>query len=103
MMESTHSRLWYRFGAGLGITLMPGVIIGGMITAAGMSNAFDVLGKSGVGDPQHLSVAIGEVLISTGVGMAASAVGALLFVFCRVRLNLLERTMPPPLPDEIKS
>ena len=56
----------------------------GMIgTAVGMMRAFAALSSappSAVGDPSHLSAAIGEVLIATVVGMLVALLGSILML-----------------------
>ena len=49
------------------LTLAP--VFGMLGTVVGMMSAFRALGTTGAGDTEQLSVGIGEVLVSTMVGM----------------------------------
>ncbi len=53
-------------------------LLGSIGTVIGLLNAFETLGTSGVGDPSHLSAAIGEVLISTALGFMGGMVGCVM-------------------------
>lgn len=82
-------------GGGL---LMLGPLIGMFATVFGMQRAFRVLGSSGVQDPQQLSAAIGEVLLSSFAGLVAFPIGILTTVLCIIFLVKHDRKTPPPLP-----
>ncbi|WP_395749958.1 MotA/TolQ/ExbB proton channel family protein [Prosthecobacter sp.] len=77
------------FIAKLGAWLQLAQFIGLAGTVKGMMAAFDSLKTTGGGDPEVLSGAIGEVLISSAVGIAISFIGVLLVLFsitaCRYR------------------
>ncbi len=66
--------------AAIGAWMQLGPFIGVAGTVLGMIRAFQEMGSSGVGDPGSLSKPIGEVLISTAVGMVASFVGLVLML-----------------------
>lgn len=73
-----------------GAVMMLSPFIGLMGTVLGMQKAFRVLGSSGVADPEVLSGAMGEVLISTFAGIIVAIPGIILFISCivgLVRLN----------------
>jgi ABC-type antimicrobial peptide transport system permease subunit len=77
------------FIAKLGAWLQLAQFIGLVGTIIGMRKAFSTLKTSGTGDPEILSGAIGEVLISSAAGIAVSFIGVLLVLFavtaCRYR------------------
>jgi hypothetical protein len=77
------------FIAKLGAWLQLAQFIGLAGTVAGMMKAFQVLGTSGTADPEKLSKAIGEVLVSAAGGIAVSFVGLILVTIavtaCRYR------------------
>ena len=67
------------------------------LTTLGIVRVFELLGSQGVGDPSKLSAAIGEVLISTVVGIVLAIPGFVVMVISMVRLRILERqTVSPP-------
>jgi hypothetical protein len=61
-----------------GAFLQLGPVIGAAGTAIGMLRAFETLESSGAADPQRLSANIGEVLISTAIGLGFGLVGMIL-------------------------
>lgn len=61
--------------AKIGAWLQLGPVFGMIGTAVGMVRAFSTLTTSQSGDPALLSGAIGEVLISTAIGIAFAAIG----------------------------
>lgn len=61
--------------ARIGAWLQLGPVLGMIGTAVGMMRAFATLKTSQSGDPAVLSGAIGEVLLSTALGIAAAAIG----------------------------
>lgn len=63
-----------------GLLMMGGPPLGMLGTVMGMTQSFEVLGSSGVGDPEQLSAAIGDTLMSTAVGMAIGFAGVALFL-----------------------
>lgn len=77
------------FIAKLGAWLQLAQLIGLGGTVIGMMKAFRVLGTSGTADPTKLSGAIGEVLISTFIGIAVAFIGVILVTIaitaCRYR------------------
>ncbi|WP_395740982.1 MotA/TolQ/ExbB proton channel family protein [Prosthecobacter sp.] len=77
------------FIAKLGAWLQLAQFIGLVGTVIGMQKAFSTIKTSGAGDPEILSGAIGEVLISSAAGIAISFIGVLLVLFsitaCRYR------------------
>lgn len=77
------------FIAKLGAWLQFAQVIGLAGTVTGMMKAFRVLGTSGTADPAKLSGAIGEVLISSFIGIAVAFVGLILVIIavaaCRYR------------------
>ena len=90
-------RGWLIAGIVAGIVLMLGPFWGLFGTVFGMMRAFAILGKSGIGDPSTLSAGIGEVLISTVIGLVACPIGIVLLVACIIQLDRTRR-VPPPLP-----
>jgi hypothetical protein len=77
-MNPSSSSIWGKRLALTGSVMQFGTVLGLIGTCLGMMHAFEVLGESQVGDPSSLSAAIGEVLWSTFIGIAVSAVGAIL-------------------------
>ncbi|MCB1279468.1 MotA/TolQ/ExbB proton channel family protein [Prosthecobacter sp.] len=77
-MESVASSQRGSFIAKLGAWLQLAQLIGMGGTVVGMMKAFGDLKTSGASDPEILSGAIGEVLITTAVGFAISIVGLVL-------------------------
>jgi drug/metabolite transporter (DMT)-like permease len=77
------------FIAKLGAWLQLAQLVGFAGTVNGMLKAFSTLKTSGAGDPEKLSGAIGEVLITAAGGIAVSLVGVLLVLIaitvCRYR------------------
>lgn len=77
------------FIAKLGAWLQLAQIIGLAGTVLGMIKAFSSLKTTGTSDPEVLSGAIGEVLISSAVSIAISFIGVLLVLIsitlCRYR------------------
>lgn len=63
-----------------GLLTVGGPVFGMLATVMGMTQSFEVLGANGVSDPEHLSAAIGETLVSTAVGMVFGIVGVGLFL-----------------------
>lgn len=63
-----------------GLLMLAGPLLGMLGTVMGMTQSFEVLGADGVGDPEQLSAAIGETLVSTAVGMVFGIVGVGLFL-----------------------
>ena len=85
-------------GIVVGGLLMLGPVIGMFAMGLGMQRAFHELERSGVQDPQHLSAAIGEVLLSAIAGLVVLPVGILTTVLCIIFLVKHDRKTPPPLP-----
>jgi biopolymer transport protein ExbB/TolQ len=91
--------------------LISGIVIGSLLTlgplwgllgtALGMTRAFDILGSSGVSDPQQLSNAVGTTLVSTMAGAIACPIGILLLTVCIPLLVLLKKTQPPSVPSSV--
>ena len=77
------------FIAKLGAWLQLAQLIGLGGTVMGMMKAFGELKTSGSSDPAKLSGAIGEVLVSTFIGMAVALIGVILVIIaitaCRYR------------------
>jgi hypothetical protein len=77
--------------AKVGAWLQLGLLMGIGATIKGMMNAFEVIETSGIGDPEKLSGAIGDVLIYTMIGFLAGLIGSILlgvavfFQRCRAR------------------
>lgn len=75
--------------AKIGALAQIGPLVGLSGTVWGMVGAFETLAASGVGDPEKLSAAIGDVLVSTAVGILFGLAGIILLViaitFCRYR------------------
>jgi len=72
--------------AKVGAWLQLGPLMGIGATIKGMMKAFEVIETSGIGDPEKLSGAIGEVLIYTMIGFLAGLIGSILLgiaVFCQ--------------------
>ncbi|HBJ83493.1 MAG TPA: hypothetical protein DDZ88_06400 [Verrucomicrobiales bacterium] len=73
----------------LGVWLQLAQLVGLAGTVTGMMKAFGELKTSGTGDPSKLNGAIGEVLISTFIGIAVAFVGIVLVTIaitaCRYR------------------
>lgn len=88
-METSPSPPRGAFIAKLGAWLQLAQVIGLAGTVVGMMKAFGELKTSGAGDPTKLSGAIGEVLVSTFIGMAVAFVGVILVIIaitaCRYR------------------
>ncbi|WP_051946952.1 MotA/TolQ/ExbB proton channel family protein [Verrucomicrobium sp. BvORR106] len=63
-----------------GLLMVAGPVLGMLGTVMGMTQSFEVLGANGVGDPEQLSAAIGETLVSTAVGVGFGIVGVALFL-----------------------
>src|SRR6478735_5160 len=83
-------------GIVIGALMMLSPFIGLLGTVLGMQKAFQILGSSpGVADPEALSGAIGEVLISTFAGIIVAIPGVLLFIGCIVGLGLTHRKPKP--------
>lgn len=79
------------------LTLSP--LWGLLLTVLSMSHAFAILGKTGVSDPRHLAMAVGDSLMATTIGIILCPVGVLslsLSVYFLVRKT---EPTPPPLPD----
>jgi biopolymer transport protein ExbB/TolQ len=62
-----------------GLLTVGGPVFGMLATVVGMTQSFEALGASGVGDPEQLSAGIGQSLVSTAVGMVLAFVGVVLF------------------------
>lgn len=88
-METPLSSQRGAFIAKLGAWLQLAQLIGLGGTIMGMMKAFRVLGTSGTADPAKLSGEIGEVLITTFIGMAVALIGVILVIIaitaCRYR------------------
>lgn len=84
-------------GIAAGAVMMLSPFLGLLGTILGMQKAFHVLGSSGTGDPQALSGAIGETLISTFAGIIIAIPGVLLFIGCILGLVLTNRKAKPVL------
>lgn len=80
-----------------GAVMMLSPFMGLIGTVLGMQKAFQVLGSSssGIADPEALSGAIGEVLISTFAGIIIAIPGVLLFIGCIVGLVLSNKKPKP--------
>ncbi|MDB6151648.1 MAG: biopolymer transporter [Chthoniobacteraceae bacterium] len=100
--ENSHMQTYISYLSVIGVCTP---MIGLLGTVTGMIKAFDVLGSSGIGDPSHLSEAIGEVLVATASGLfiAIPAFGSYYFLRNRAAkalhdiqdtLNSLFRKMP---------
>lgn len=64
--------------AKLGAWLQLSPLIGVVGTVLGMMRAFSNVNTDGVGDPSQLSGAIGDVLISTAIGLFGNMIGCLI-------------------------
>ncbi|MDB6075677.1 MAG: hypothetical protein JWO89_3317 [Verrucomicrobiaceae bacterium] len=89
-VSNTGSRL-----AKIGALLQLGPLIGMMMTVVGMIRAFHAMSDSGIGDPSALAQPIGEVLITTMLGIAAALVGIVLMLVARFALGYRERWVVP--------
>lgn len=89
--------------------LTAGIVIGSLFTLApllcffattfGMMRAFEVLGKSGVADPNALSANIGGVLVFTAIGWLLFPVGVIVLVLSLI-FYPRRSDSPPALPVE---
>jgi biopolymer transport protein ExbB len=61
-------------------------MVGLVGTVTGMMKAFATLGRSGIGDPQQLSAAIGEVLTATAAGLFIAIPAFFAFYILRNRM-----------------
>jgi biopolymer transport protein ExbB/TolQ len=86
-----------------GAVMMLSPFIGLAGTVFGMIKAFQVLGSSGVADPEVLGGAIGEVLISTVAGIIVAIPGVLLFIGCIVGLVRLNSREAKKLGNEVST
>ena len=72
-----------------GIVCQLGPMFGLATSMIGMLRAFNELGSTGIGDPSHLSQAIGQTLMGTMLGMLVGLVGVVLLIVsvtaCRYR------------------
>ena len=84
-------------GIVIGCLLTLGPLWGLIGTVLGMMNAFTTLGKQGVSDPAALSASVGEVLVSTAVGIFVAPIGAIILAVCIVVL-VRSQQKPPALP-----
>lgn len=87
-------------GIVLGGLFMTGPFWGVLGTVLGMMKAFDKLADAGPGDPSHLSGAIGEVLVSTAVGVVFFGIGVVLVIASCIVLMRRRNAAPSiPLPS----
>ncbi len=61
-----------------------------------MMKAFNAIGVEGAGDTGQLSVGIGEVLVSTAVGLALFVPGVILLTISIIHYGRAKRTALPP-------
>lgn len=104
-MRTNAKRRWLKAGIILGALLTASPLVGLAGTIWGMSRAFAALGSSGIGDPSALSVAIGDVLVSTVAGVLLMPVGLALLIPCVIVLRRVDSapvpSVPPPLPPPL--
>jgi len=62
-----------------------------------MSHAFAILGKTGVSDPHHIALAVGDSLMATTIGIVLCPVGLLILALSIYFLT--RKTDPPPVPE----
>lgn len=62
----------------IGACMQVGIPIGLIWTETSMRHAFSSLGSSGIGDRERLSVAIGDTLIATAIGLSVGIIGVML-------------------------
>lgn len=84
--------------AGSLLTLSP--IVGLLGTVFGMTRAFQVLGSSGIRDPQMLSASIGETIVPAAVGFLLLPAGIILLTVSLILFLRLRASTPPPLPPQ---
>lgn len=70
------------------------------MTVLGLQHAFSVLVNSGVADPGMMGAAVGEVLLSTFIGIALAVAGLVLLIVCLLYNQSLPK-QPPPLPPVV--
>jgi hypothetical protein len=81
------------FTVGVLLLLLPIVTV-----SYGIFQANQVLGSSGIGDPQALSTAIGHTLLGSVFSLMLLPVGILLIILSLIRFARLRRLQPPALP-----
>ena len=79
------------------ITLSP--LWGLLLTVLSMSHAFAILGKTGVSDPRHVALAVGDSLMATTIGIILCPVGLLILALSIYFLTKRTDPSPPPLPE----
>ncbi|MFD0895994.1 MotA/TolQ/ExbB proton channel family protein [Luteolibacter ambystomatis] len=82
---------WAKAGVIVGAVFMLAPVLGAVGTANRMSEAFKVLGSSGIGDPHALGEKIGEVLIVAIVGFGLFPVGIIVLVVSLLKLRKYQR------------
>ena len=73
--------------------------IGLAATCWGMTQAFQTLGSSGVGDPSKLSMPVGEVLIPTAIGLLIGFIGFVVAVVAWMKSKNLRHDQESSPPD----
>ena len=77
--------------------------IGLAATCWGLMRAFNTLGTSGVGDPATLSMAVGEKLIPTAIGLLIGFIGLVVAVTAWMKSKSLLRNQEPAPPEHAAS
>lgn len=89
-------------GIVIGSLLTLGPLFGMLGTVFGMTRSFQILGSSGVTDPQALSDSIGVTLLATATGLFLFPVGILILTLSLIFFARLHVSPPslPPQPNE---
>lgn len=85
-------------GVVLGVLLTLSPLWGLLLTVLNMSHAFAILGKTGVSDPRHVALAVGDGLMATTIGIILCPVGLVVLGLSIYFLNRKTVPTPPPLP-----
>ena len=77
-----------------GALLTLGPVWGLLLSSLKMSRAFEILGKAGVADPQHLALTIGDSLMAMMIGLILCPFG--LVVLGVSIIFLIKKAVPSP-------
>ena len=82
-----------------GALMTLGPVWGLLLSSLNMSQAFEMLGKAGVADPQHLALTIGNSLMAMMIGIVLCPFGLVVLAVSIFFLAKKAAPSPPPLPE----